>query len=103
VPAEADSMSASRIRMSRQDAEMIAISALGHLAGEDGLLDRFCALTGVGPTTLRDAAADSDFLGAVLDFYLADEPLLLAFAAARGLDPADIAIARTRLDPDARG
>ena len=91
-------MSASRIRMSRQDAEMIAISALGHLADEDGLLDRFCALTGVDAGTLRSAAADSQFLGAVLDFYLADEPSLLAFAAARGLDPADVAFARTRLN-----
>ena len=91
-------MSASRIRMSRQDAEMIAISALGHLADEDGLLERFCALTGVDPGAFRSAAANSDFLGAVLDFYLADEPSLLAFAAARGFEPADIATARTRLD-----
>ena len=76
---------------------MIAISALGFLAAEESRLERFLALSGLGPHNLRQAAADSGFLAAVLDYIAADERLLVAFAAKEGLDPAAIARARESL------
>ena len=82
---------------------MIAISGLGRLAAEETLLSRFCALTGIHPPGFRAAAAAPEFLGAVLDFYLGDEPSLLAFAAAENLDPADIARARALLSGHGEG
>ncbi len=68
-------------RMTREDAEGLAIAALGFIAGDAERLGRFLALTGLGPETLRQAARDKGFLGQVLDFMAEDELLLLAFAA----------------------
>ncbi len=72
----------------------MAIAALGFLAGEEARLERFLALSGLGPHNLREAAADLGFLAAVLDYVASDELLLVAFAANQGLDPAAIARAK---------
>lgn len=79
------------------DPEALAIAALGFLAEDQERLGRFLAITGLDPATLRAAARAPGFLGAVLDHLLADESLLLAFAANHQLVPASIASARTRL------
>ena len=80
--------------MTREMAEMLAIQALGYLAGDTEQLARFLALTGVAPEDLREAASEASFLSGVLDFFLGDEATLLAFAASAGIDPAEIAVAR---------
>lgn len=77
--------------------ETTAISALGFLAADETRLERFLALSGLGPHNLRRAAADPGFLAAVLDYIVADERLLLAFAAHESLDPAKVARARESL------
>jgi hypothetical protein len=82
------------------DAETIAIAALGWLAGEPQRLQRFTAVCGLGPDNLRQAAAASGFLPAVLDYLAANENLLIAFAAETGRAPADVARAAGALaDP----
>ena len=81
----------------RARAEATAIEALGFLAAEPERLARFLALSGLGPDTLRQAASEPGFLLAVLDHLAADEPLLLAFAAAKGLDPSAVVAARDSL------
>jgi hypothetical protein len=78
-------------------AESTAISALGFLAADEERLERFLALSGLGPHNLRRAAADPRFLAAVLDYLVADEGLLVAFAQQEGLDPGAVARARDRL------
>jgi hypothetical protein len=78
----------------RETAETLAIEALSFIAGEPESLARFLALSGIGPATLRRAAADPAFLAGVLDFVLADEPLLVAFARHAGIVPEGIAKAR---------
>ena len=80
--------------MTREMAEMLAIRALGYLAGDPEQLARFLALTGVTPDDVRSAASEPAFQSGVLDFFLGDEAVLLAFAASTQTDPADIAIAR---------
>jgi hypothetical protein len=82
---------------SRETAEMLAIDALSWIAGEPGQLGRFLSLAGIGPDTLRKAAADPAFLAGVLDFLLCHEPTALAFAGARGIAPSEIAEARRTL------
>ncbi|MFZ1962047.1 MAG: DUF3572 family protein [Roseiarcus sp.] len=74
--------------------ESVAIAALGFLAADAARLQRFLAVSGLGPHNLRQAAADAGFLAAVLDYVASDERLLIAFAASEGLDPARIARAR---------
>jgi hypothetical protein len=80
-----------------EGAEKVAIDALGFLAGDPERLARFLALSGLGPHNLRQAATAPGFLAAVLDYLAADEPLLLAFAAARGIAPALVTGARDKL------
>jgi hypothetical protein len=81
----------------RDRAEAIAIEALGFLASDDTRIERFLALSGLGPENLRQAAADPGFLAAVVDHVAGDESLVLAFAANSGRDPTDIQHAREAL------
>ncbi len=81
----------------KNSGESIAISALGFLAAEESRLERFLALSGLGPHNLRQAAADPGFLVAVLDHIAADERLLVAFAVQEGLAPAAVVRARESL------
>ena len=78
--------------------DSMAISALAFLGSEAARLERFLSVTGLGPHNLRGAAADPSFYGSVLDYVLADEPLLLAFAADSGFEPGEVALARERLN-----
>ena len=78
-------------------AEALAARALQFLADEPRLLSRLLAFTGISPQSIRRAAAEPGFLTGVLDFLLAHEPDLLAFASASGCAPGDIAEARAAL------
>lgn len=71
----------------RDQAEALAIRALGWMAVDPELTGRFLAATGAGPAELRARARDPEFLGFVLDFLLGDEAALVAFAAAEGIAP----------------
>jgi Protein of unknown function (DUF3572) len=83
----------------QQEAEDIAVKALIHLAGDDVLLSRFLALTGMEPGHLRAAAAQPGFLAEVLAFFAADDASLLALAGASSVPPERIAEAAERLLP----
>jgi len=80
----------------RPDGETIALQALAFLVEDEERLSRFLGLTGIDMTALRGLATDKAGLGAVLDYLLNWEPLLLEFAAA--LDLAPDAILRARKD-----
>ncbi len=84
---------------SRNDAEALAVKALGYLASDPERLGRFLALTGLQPHTIRQAAGDPGFLAAVLDHFATDESLLKAFAAEARLDPAIVGLAGAVLSP----
>jgi len=91
-----------KVRPTREDAETLAVGLLGFLAEDDERLGRFLSVTGLGPATLRQAARDAGFLVSLLDYALADEPLLLDFAASRGLRPERVAEARALLEGPGR-
>lgn len=86
-----------KLSTGESQAEATAVAALGFLAAEEARLERFLALSGLGPHNLRRAAADPGFLAAVLDYIAADERLLVAFAAAEGVEPSAVAQAASRL------
>lgn len=79
-----------RPKMSGEEAEALAIGALGFIAGDPTLLDRFLALTGIEAAQIRRAAREPGFLAGVLGFIAAHEPTLLAFCAATGANPASV-------------
>lgn len=82
---------------STEDAETLALRALGFLVAEPERLEPFLATTGLGPATLRAAASEPGFLGAVLDHICGSDSLLLEFAENLGLSPENVAQARERL------
>lgn len=71
----------------REQAELLAIQALGWIAGQDDVAGAFLGSTGASVEDLRTRATDPDFLGFVLDFLLGDEATLMAFAEASGVAP----------------
>ena len=84
----------------REVAEIVAIQALSFIAGEPGRLGLFLAETGIGPETLRTAAADPKFLASVLEFVMRDDATVKAFAEVSNLHPTNVAAAHQALcDP----
>lgn len=81
----------------REGAEVLALRALAFLAADETWLAGFVKMTGIHPEELRRRAAEPTFLGAVLDFLLANEALLIAFAEAGELPPETVGAARRRL------
>jgi hypothetical protein len=84
-------------RNPREVAEIVAVQALSFIAGEPERLGAFLAESGLGPETLRSAAADPQFLAHVLDFVMRDDATVKAFAAASQLHPTNIAAAHQAL------
>jgi hypothetical protein len=81
----------------RQAACDLAIEALGYIAGDPELLARFLAATGLEGGSIRDAAAEPEFLLGVLEHVCSDERLLVAFATHADIGPEDIATAKLAL------
>jgi len=82
----------------REVAEIVAIQALSFIAGEPERLGLFLAESGIGPETLRNAAADPRFLASVLDFIMRDDATVKAFASVSQLHPTNIAAAHQALN-----
>jgi hypothetical protein len=74
----------------REEAEIIAVKALGFVAADPELLPRFLAITGIEAHSIRQAAGEPGFLAGVLQFILAHEPTLMRFAAETGTPPASV-------------
>ena len=90
----------------REVAEIVAIQALSFIASDAERLGAFLAESGIGPDTLRSAAADPRFLAHVLEFIMRDDATVTAFAAVSQLHPTNIAAAHQALndpkwEPDA--
>ena len=77
--------------------EIIGLKALAFVAADSEALERFTALSGAEAASLHARVADPEFLAAVLDYLLANEPLLIAFCEAESLQPRDVHLAAARL------
>jgi hypothetical protein len=80
-----------------EDAETLALRALGFLAADSSRLEGFLSETGLGPANLRAAAREPAFLASVLDHIAGNESLLLELAGNLSLNPESIVAARLRL------
>jgi Protein of unknown function (DUF3572) len=72
---------------SQEGAEMLALQALGWIAARRDPAEQLLSAAGSSAEEMRDRAGDPEFLGFVLDFLLADEEALLAFAREAGIPP----------------
>lgn len=82
--------------MRRDLAEIVALRALAWLAQAE-LLDTFQSTTGADIDTIRNAAQDPEFLGAVLDFVLLDDDWVRGACAAQALPYDSLLSARSAL------
>lgn len=83
--------------MTLDAAQDIATQALLQLTRDPEQVGRFLAVSGIGPESIRSAAAEPGFLAGVLEFYMADEALLLSFCENAGIRPTMMAAARYAL------
>lgn len=72
--------------MKVEQAETVALQALGWLAGQDELFPLFLGATGASAEQMAEAAGKPAFLGAVLDFLLQDDAWIVGFCDMAGLD-----------------
>ena len=80
------------------DAETIALSALAATLTDERRAQRFLDLSGIDTGELRSRAADPVLLAAVLRFLEAHEPDLIEVAAAIGVKPEKLVMAREALE-----
>jgi hypothetical protein len=84
-------------KLEQQDPETVAIAALGFIAGDAELLQRFLSLTGISAEGVREAAREPAFLAGVLQFILAHEPTVHQFCQSSGIAPQSVQDAHLRL------
>lgn len=83
--------------MGRDEAEALALEALGWLASEDDLLGVFMGSAGLSVDDLKARATDAELLAAVLDFLVMDDAWVRAFSDATGHGPEAAMRARAAL------
>lgn len=81
----------------RQEAEIVALQALTFILSEPSHLDRFMGETGLTPDEIAANAQSDHVLEAALTQLMANEAMLLAFAANSGLLPEHVARAHDQL------
>ena len=72
-------------KIGRESAEIIAAQALEWVAGDAERINGFLNLSGLSPAELMAQAADPRVLGAVLDYLLTEDRLIMAFCDEVGL------------------
>ena len=80
-------------RQDRENAEALAIRALGFVAADPELLPRFLAISGIEAGSVRQAAREPGFLAGVLQFIAAHEPTLMRFSEESGIPPQQVSAA----------
>ncbi len=81
-----------------QDADIIALQALGWVLQDQDRAERLLALTGLDPRELRSGLEDPAMLASLLGFLANHEPDLVACADAIGVAPAKLAAAADQLN-----
>lgn len=65
----------------------LALQALAAIIADEPLRDRFLALTGFDPATIRARAGEPDMADAVAEFLAGHEPDLIRIAGLLGVTP----------------
>jgi hypothetical protein len=83
-----------RRRLTTDEAQILALKALGFIVNSEETLRRFMALSGVDGATLRARAAEPEMHVAILDFFLANEGFLVDFCDTASVDAKTVHQAR---------
>lgn len=76
--------------MTPEAAETLALQGLAFLASDTQRISRFLSLTGIDPGELTAWDGNRGLHGAILEYLLGDESLLMVFASEAGCDPQSI-------------
>ncbi len=83
--------------MNYDQAEIIGLQALTHVAKHEDILLAYISLSGITPEELRNSAANPATLGSILDYFLQDEKRLISFCEAVSVAPDKLKKARQYL------
>lgn len=83
--------------MNKEFSETLALQALAWVAADEDVLGGFLGQTGLDINDLRTRAAEPDFLGAVLDYILSADQMVLGLATALNIAPETVVSARAAL------
>lgn len=83
--------------MTRERAEIISLTVLGWLAGDEDALTGFLAVSGADMATLRSGADNPDLLLAVTEYLLSQDALAQRFCETTETPPHDLHQARHML------
>ena len=73
----------------KEQAEIVAIQALGYLAGAPEELEKFISVTAMDSNDLTKCAHSADGLAGILDYVCQDESILLGFCSEYDIRPDD--------------
>ena len=79
------------------DAAILALSMLKFLASEPERFSRFLDVTGMREADIAAVAGEASFHGAIVDYLLQDESLLMIFCQENDINPQRPARARRHL------
>ena len=71
--------------LGRESAETLSLQALTWLAEDEERINGFLGMSGASVGDMATAATDATFLGAVLDYLLTEDAMVIGFCDARGL------------------
>lgn len=80
-----------------EQAQLVALQALSWIAADDDLFAPFVVQSGLTPAELRARAAEPEVHGAVMDFILAEDSRVIAFAESIALAPEKLLTLRQAL------
>ncbi len=83
--------------MNYDQAEILGLQALSHVAQHEEILMAYLRLSGITPDELKDSAANPATLGSILDYFLQNEKKLLSFCETMEIAPDQLKKARQLL------
>jgi len=83
--------------MTPQEAEIIGLQALTHMAKYEDILIAYLQLSGITLEDLKTSAEAPATLGSILDYFLQNEKRLLEFCRLENIAPNQLDLARQQL------
>lgn len=80
--------------MNYDQAEILGLLALTHMAENHDVLAAYLDLSGITPDELKKSASDPLTLGSILDYFLQNEKRLITFCDVNNIPPEHLAKAR---------
>jgi len=80
--------------MTYEQAEILSLKALSHVAGHEDILLAYLSLSGMTLEALRNSASAPATLASILDYFLQNEKRLMTFCRAENILPDQLAKAR---------